>query len=155
MSNHKHPRYDKPSTFVTFRLARLQNDLNAQATALLKSRTNLSLVEWRLILCLQMFENASPTELAGHILMDKGQLSRKITAMAKKGLLLISKDSRDQRVQHLKLTETALRLSELMMPIMEARQDLLLADVSPEQLDVFYDVLEKIQAAAKIREVKP
>lgn len=153
MNTHDTPSFRTPSSFVTFRLARLQSSLNAQGTALLKSNSGLSLVEWRLIQILRMFGNASLTEIAGVVQMDKGQLSRKIKSMVEKGLLRAKTDKRDQRIQHLTLTKKAEHLSAKMMPIMEARQKRLLADVSAEDLDVFYSVVDKIEAASKYRGV--
>lgn len=154
MNEHTRPGLRLPSSFVTFRLARLQNSLNAQAIALLKSRAGLSLVEWRLIQILRIYGSASLTEAAGHMQMDKGQLSRKVKAMVDKGLLRVEGDDKDHRVQKLHLTEKAEDLSQQMMPTMEARQDLLLSEVSAEDLATFYSVLEKIEAASKARNIE-
>lgn len=154
MNSHETPSFLTPSSFVTFRLARLQSSLNAQATAMLKAKSGLSLVEWRLIQTLRMIENASLTELAGLVQMDKGQLSRKIKAMVGRGLLRVETDKRDQRVQHLALTKAAERLSAEVMPTMEARQERLLAEVSAEDLEVFYSVVDKIEAASKFRGIE-
>lgn len=154
MSNEKDPGLRTPSSFVTFRLARLQSSLNAQAVATLKAHGGPSLVEWRLIQSLRIYGQASMTELAGLVQMDKGQLSRKIAAMVEKGLLRIEKDPQDQRVQHLHLTEAAQALSRSVMPIMEARQRHLLQDLSPEELAQFYSVLDRLEAASKDREFK-
>ena len=153
MNTHMVPGSPTPSSFVTFRLARLQNTLNAQATFILKSKAGLSLVEWRLIQSLRMFENASLTELSEHVQMDKGQLSRKISKMVEKGLLRVEKDKHDQRVQHLHLTAKAQRLSDQLMPTMEARQAVLIGNVVDDDLAAFYRVLEKIEEAAKIRDI--
>lgn len=154
MNKHDAPSYRTPSSFVTFRLARLQANLNAQAIALLKSNAGLSLVEWRIIQVLRMTENASPTEIAGIVQMDKGQLSRKIKAMVGDELLRVETDKHDQRVQHLHLTAKAQKLSDRMMPKMEARQELLLSEVSAKDLQTFYSVVEKIEKASKIREIE-
>ncbi|MEM6386849.1 MAG: MarR family winged helix-turn-helix transcriptional regulator [Pseudomonadota bacterium] len=142
-----------PSSFVTFRLAKLQASLNAQATGLLKANSGLSLVEWRLIQILRMHKSASLSEIARIVQMDKGQLSRKIKAMVEKGLLRTETDKQDQRVQHLKLTAAAKRLSEKMMPTMEARQALLLADISADDLATFYEVVDKLDKASKQRNI--
>ena len=154
MSTHKPPSFRTPSSFVTFRLAKLQGSLNRQATALLKAKTGLTLVEWRLIQILRMFKNASMHEIADLVLMDKGQLSRKIKVMKAKGLLNRERDTKDRRVQHLKLTKKARELSNKMMPTMEARQQLLLAEVAPEDLTTFYQVVDKLELASKVREIE-
>lgn len=154
MTRHDPPSFRTPSSFVTFRLSKLQSSLNTQAATILKSQAGLSLVEWRLIQVLRMFENASLTEIAAHVQMDKGQLSRKIKAMVAKGLLRVEPDKQDHRVQHLRVTAAAETLSTQVMPMMEARQQRLLADVSADELKVFYDVIEKIEAASKYRGVE-
>jgi len=153
MADHQDTGFRTPTAFVTFKLARLQNNLNAQATALLKARAGLTLVEWRLIILLRMYENASMTELSGHAQMDKGQLSRKIKSMVAKGLLRVETNKDDQRVQHIQITDAALQISKEMLPTMERRQALLLAEVSEADLETFYAVMEKIEAAAKIRDI--
>ncbi|MEM8802748.1 MAG: MarR family transcriptional regulator [Pseudomonadota bacterium] len=134
-------------------MAKLQASLNAQATSLLKANSGLSLVEWRLIQTLRMHKNASLSEIARIVQMDKGQLSRKIKAMVEKGLLRTETDKQDQRVQHLKVTAAAERLSEKMMPTMEARQELLLADISADDLATFYEVVDKLEKASKQRNI--
>lgn len=145
--------FQSPSTFVTLKLARLQNNLNAQATALLKEKVGLSLVEWRVIQMLRMHENAFMTELAELAQMDKGQLSRKIKSMVAKGLLRVETDADDKRVQHIRLTEAALEISAEMMPTMQKRQALLVAGISEEDLETFYAVVAKMDAASKVRDI--
>lgn len=153
MKHHRDTNTGSPEHFVTFRLAQLQKNLNAQATELLMEGIGFTLVEWRLIQLLRIYDNASSTEIAGILQMDRGQLSRKIKKMVDRGLLRFETDANDQRVQHLHLTEAAHDLSRKMMPTMAARQDLLLADVTSEDLDAFYRVVEKIEAASKIRKM--
>ncbi len=145
--------FRSPSTFVTLKLARLQNNLNAQATALLKEKVGLSLVEWRVIQMLRMHENAFMTELAELAQMDKGQLSRKIKSMVAKGLLRVETDADDKRMQHIRLTEAALEISAEMMPTMQKRQALLVAGISEEDLETFYAVVAKMDAASKVRDI--
>lgn len=154
MNKLKSPNHRTASSFVTFRLAKLQSSLNAQATAILKTKAGLSLVEWRLIQTLRIFEDVTMSEIANFLQMDKGQLSRNIKAMLKKGLLRSERDPNDKRVQHLYLTKAALEISYRMMPVMETRQKLLLAEVTPEDQKIFYSVINKIEVASKNREIE-
>ena len=141
------------TSFVTFRMSRAQNKLNAQATKILKSRSGLTLVEWRIIQLLKLFEGAPMTKLAAEVQMDKGQLSRKIAAMLDKGLLTATPDETDNRKQTLRLTDKAMAINAAMMPIMQKRQDMLVSDVTDEELEVFFKVLGKIDEAAEIRDI--
>ena len=146
--------FKNPSSFVTYRLAKLQSRLNAQGTAILKEKSGLSLVEWRVIQVIRMFDNPSLSQIADHVQMDKGQLSRKIKGMIEKELLTSQRDNKDKRIQKLDLTKKAIEINQRLMPIMERRQHHLLADVSPEELVLFYRVIDKIEAALQLRDLK-
>ena len=146
--------FKNPSSFVTFRLAKLQSRLNAQGTAILKENSGLSLVEWRVIQVIRMFDNPSLSQIAEHVQMDKGQLSRKIKGMIEKGLLKSQRDDGDKRIQKLGLTEKAIEINRRLLPIMEQRQHNLLTDITPDELDSFYRIIDKIEAASKIRDIK-
>ena len=154
MNDHDAMSFKNPSSFVTYRLAKLQSQLNAQGTAILKEKSGLSLVEWRVIQVIRMFDKPSPSQIAEHVQMDKGQLSRKIKGMIKKGLLKSQRDDDDKRIQKLELTEIARDINKQLVPIMEQRQHHLLADVTPEEIEIFYLIIKKIEAASKIRDIK-
>ncbi len=145
--------YAELASFLTFRLARTQNKLNAQATALLKARSDLSLVEWRIILLVRLYDDASMSKIAADVQMDKGQLSRKVAAMTKKGLIQTTPDDHDNRMLHLHLTPKALALAETMTPVMRKRQEFLVKGVDPDELEVFLNVLARIDVAAETREL--
>lgn len=154
MNDHDAMSFKNPSSFVTYRLAKLQSRLNAQGTAILKEKSGLSLVEWRVIQVIRMFDKPSLSQIAEHVQMDKGQLSRKTKGMIEKGLLNSQRDDDDKRIQKLELTQMARDINKQLMPIMEQRQYHLLADVTPEELELFYRIITKIEAAAKMRNIK-
>ena len=154
MNDHDAMSFKNPSSFVTYRLAKLQSRLNAQGTAILKEKSGLSLVEWRVIQVIRMFEKPSLSQIAEHVQMDKGQLSRKVKVMIEKGLLNSRRNDDDKRIQKLWLTEKAKKINMDLMPVMERRQHHLLADVTPDELEMFYRIITKIEAAAKMRNIK-
>ncbi len=138
---------------MTYRLARTQNKLNAQATALLKANCKLSLVEWRIILLVQLYDGTSMSHIAADVQMDKGQLSRKVAVMTKKGLIRTAPDEHDHRIHHLHLTPKAQKLAGTITPVMRKRQELLVDGVKPAELEVFFKVLQRIDAAAEARDI--
>ena len=151
MINQNNSKTKGLTSFVTFKMARVQNKLNAQATHLLKSGCGLTLVEWRIILLLRLHVGASMSKLAREVQMDKGQLSRKVNAMVAKGLINTAPDEIDQRKQNLSLTATAQSIYEQMIPTMLKRQDRLVADVSEADLEVFFRVLASIEGVSEMR----
>ena len=101
-----------------------------------------------------MFKKPSLSQIAEHVQMDKGQLSRKVKVMIEKGLLNSRRNDDDKRIQKLWLTEKAKKINKELMPVMERRQHHLLADVTPDELEMFYRIINKIEAAAKMRDIK-
>jgi len=87
------------------------------------------------------------SQLAAQVQMDKGQLSRNVGAMIKKGLITTTPDKADHRKQILALTDTANAVIERMMPIMQQRQKLLVDGISPADLETFFNVLSVIDEA--------
>lgn len=140
-------------SFVTFLLSRTQNKLNAQASHVLKRHSDLSLVEWRVIRLLWAMEETTLSELAAEIQMDKGQLSRNVTAMINKDLIRSKPDPKDQRRQLLSLTNLGVKMNDQLIPIMQKRQDLLTSGISAKDMKVFQDVLSQIDKSAEIRDI--
>ena len=153
MDKHKPASFLNMSSFVTFRLSKLQSSLNAQASSILKQNSDLSLVEWRIIQVVRMFEGVTSSMIVDHVQIDKGQLSRKIKGMIEKGLLESERNQDDKRVQKLILTEKALSISEMLMPTMKERQKNLLSEVTPDELELFNGVIDKLEKASKKRQI--
>lgn len=137
------------TSFVTFRLAHVQNRLNAQASKILRDAAGITLVEWRILILLKSMGGSSLTDLAETTTIDKGQLSRNINAMITKDLIHAQANPEDQRKQILHLTASALDLSDRLFPLMRQRQEHLLHKVEPNELEIFFKVLDQIDAAAE------
>lgn len=137
------------SSFVTYRLSRVQNQLNAQTIQLLRSHSDLALIEWRILRLLDERGQRTLTQLAEELQMDKGQLSRKTSAMRDKGLLESETDDEDHRRQHMRPTKKAAALVDRIKPILERRHKRLVKDVNPDDLRVFFRVLEQLARATK------
>ena len=141
------------TSFVTFKLSRTQNKLNAQASYFLKSYSDLSLVEWRILQLMRLFPGASMSTLADEVQMDRGQLSRKMNAMIARGLIHSEPDEDDHRKQNIALTDAAKSVIEQMMPIMQKRQALLVEGISDTDMKTFFRVLTVIGQAAEFRDI--
>ena len=149
---HKNQEGGSLNSLVTYRVARAQNRLNANAVHTLKRHSDISLTEWRIIHLLDMYDGASLSDLAKEVDMDKGQLSRKTNAMIDKGWLSTQTDDADHRIQHLHLTSEARKIHQDVRPMMEQRQQELLASIEQNELEVFLNVLDKIEMAATVKE---
>src|SRR5262249_26083049 len=72
--------------FLTFRLTRLSNALRNNMTNPYLEEFELSLPEWRLLALVARFSPLRFSELTSRSSMDKGQVSRTLRVMTKRGL---------------------------------------------------------------------
>lgn len=137
--------------FLTYQMARVQAKLNAQAAAILKRHSKLSLVQWRVMTLLASGGDnlTSICRLSG---MDKGQVSRKLTQLVSQGLVLTRLDEADHRSQKLSLSEKGEELHGRILPIMRARQAHLASDMSDDEQAMLRELLLRLEVAAEQRE---
>lgn len=147
------PSDDHPlARFVTFRMSRIQAKLNAQATAILDRECGLSVIQWRAIAIIAILGETSPVAIARFGQLDKGLLSRKLKGLIADKLVKSRPDPFDQRSQLLSLTVRGRAIYDRMLPIMQARQQYLVAGLTEKELDAFLAALDKIDAASERRE---
>lgn len=138
---------------VTFQVTHLANKLNAQSTYILQKHSDLKLVEWRVLRQMATIGQVSSImNLAADMMIDKGQLSRTLKGMARKGLVTVEAAEEDHRTHLVRTTRAGEAMFADVQRVSRNRQAFLTADVSEEDLSVFMRVLETISNAADIRE---
>jgi DNA-binding MarR family transcriptional regulator len=147
---HKMDEYDIPLTeMVTYRLSRLNAQLNAQAARILKETAGLSLAQWRVLVVLDTNGKVPPSEIVRSTAVDKGQLSRTLKGMTSEGLIASEASESDSRSHLLSMTAKGRELFETARPAMRERQLCLLESLGGEERDVLFTALDKIGAAAR------
>lgn len=73
--------------FLTFRLTRLSNALRTNLTKPYLEEFDVSVPEWRLLAMITRFSPLRFSELTSRSSMDKGQVSRTLRLMTKRGLI--------------------------------------------------------------------
>lgn len=137
-----------PNSFVTFRLAGLQNKLNTQATRLLSRYSDITLTEWRVLMLVSIWDKASMAQITRDAGMDKGQVSRAVKSLKGKGYLRTRADKGDARARRLGVTEAGDALREALLPRMLRRQDHLMRDVPEGDRAAFLRVLGALEHGA-------
>ena len=150
------PSKDHPAehitSFLTFRIARTQNKLNAQIAHYLKTQADVSLVDWRVLRLLDAMGDTTMSQLSRLLQMDKGQLSRKLRGLIDRALIDSRMDQRDSRQQILRIDTAGRQLVAELMPMVQRRQRLLVEGISEDDLETFLDVLSKIDTASENRD---
>lgn len=134
--------------FLTYRMARVQAKLNAQATRLLKEEAGLTLTQWRLLALIGATGRATAAQLSRLAAMDKGLISRNLKCLTEAGLVVITPDSIDHRAQHLELSAEGKEIFESTLPRMHERQAALRSRLENDELRHFLSALEKLESAA-------
>ena len=135
-------------SFITYRLARLQSRLNAQAIRMLKTASNLSLTEWRIVAVTALHDTCTLSDLVRDTGLDKGQLSRAVSALVSNGYLVSAVNQDDQRQNLLHLSASGTELHAKLLPIMRGRQEHLLHGIDPHELATALKVLDALDLAA-------
>ncbi|MEM1274486.1 MAG: MarR family transcriptional regulator [Pseudomonadota bacterium] len=140
---------DKPNLKqqVTYPLARLNARLTAQAARLLRKRSELSLVEWRVLVIVDSRGEASMAEIIRFLDVDKGQMSRVSHRLVRSGLLQSVPSKSDQRVHLLSLTAAGKAAFSRAAPHMRRRREFLLAALSSEEQAQFFHIMSKLGEA--------
>lgn len=134
---------------VSYRLSRTQAKLNAQAQRILKAHGDLSLMQWRVLVILDVAGASTHAEIARLTGIDRGQLSRSTKGMIAAGLLTAPKDPGDSRQYALAMTDLGRQRFEVARPAMRARQKSLLGAMPAADLEVLFQALTRLEAAAE------
>lgn len=140
-------------SFVTFRLAKVQAKLNAQAAAVLRAHSTLSLTEWRLLsLIIAAGEPTTAANVARDVQMDKAQVSRAVKSMLGAGIITTMLDAEDHRQILLEATPKGQELYDRIVNVMQRRQKWLTRNIGPADLEAFFNVLYELEKASDKRD---
>ena len=140
------------TSFMTFRLARAPNKLNAQISHYLRIYSDISLVDWRVLRLLEAMGDTTMSQLSRLLQMDKGQLSRKIRGLVERKLVTSRVDQVDSRQEILRIDDAGRQLVKDVLPKVQERQRLLVEGISQADLEIFLEVLAKIDTASEMRD---
>ena len=138
----------RPSSFLTYRLSRLQARLNAQAADVLRRHDGVPLAQWRVLLLLYGGDVSSQKEIVGLAQFDKGQVSRLVDTLIERGLISTKSSGADKRVRTLSLTGDGIAIVERLIPVMRERQRKLLGVFSAEEQKVLIEFIGRLDSVA-------
>jgi len=138
--------------FLTFQVIRLANAMKANVTRRYLADFGLSVPEWRLIAMTIRFQPVRFSELVANSSMDKGQASRTLQMLTKRGLIATrpagraSRRAGDSIAAPVILTATprGRRLYRTLLPVAQRNQARLLGLLSRSERAVLYRALAKL-----------
>jgi DNA-binding MarR family transcriptional regulator len=139
--------------FLSFRVTRLSNALRTSITKRYLAEFDLSLPEWRLLALVARFAPMRFSEVTSRSRMDKGQVSRTLRAMAKRGLTKMKTlRSRGGSAEVLaapvmvSITSKGRKLYRAILPVARKRQAEMLMTLSVRDRLELYTIVDKLFA---------
>jgi DNA-binding MarR family transcriptional regulator len=122
----------------------IANKLSRSATALYQRRFKVNVTEWR-ILVLLAIEPGIPASRICHVIgFDKGPVSRTLSVMQERGLVMIKTDPRDGRTHSISLAPKGREIHDRIMVIALDRERRLLSCLRGDEREVLIDLLGRV-----------
>lgn len=141
---------------LNFRLARLLASSGAEVMRLCEGRYGITRQEWRLIALLAEHGKMSPSRLAERSYLDRARVSRAITALTSRRLLVRTSSPADRRQALVELTPRGRAVYDELFPRSVALQNRMLAALEPGQLAALDEALARLtEVAERLRREEP
>ncbi len=150
-----HPRIGDIRDLLTFRVAMLGAAGDRIAQQWLAAEFGFRIVEWRVLGIIAASEPVRFFEVARALLIDKGQLSRVVNVLAKKGLVEAEPDPDDQRTIRLRTTGEGADVHRRILARAFERNQLVVAALTPGELETLFSLLDKLQPMMSHRAARP
>lgn len=134
--------------FLPYRLAVLTHTVSQSIAVIYSHRFGISIQEWRIIANLREYQPLSAKEIGQHVDLDKVQVSRALSKLIDKRLVLRTTDSRDKRKSSLRLSVQGVALYNKIVPIALQREAQLLSVLDQREYLQLQQILDKLERKA-------
>ncbi|MBN9525103.1 MAG: MarR family transcriptional regulator [Alphaproteobacteria bacterium] len=139
-------RENRPPRLVSSRVIHLATLLRRTASLAYKREFDLASSEWRILVLTGEFAPLSHGELTELASLDKGQLSRGVTALVDRGLLMRTRNRRQAQIE---LSHEGRVLFDRIMLLAEERNRQLVRGIPEADVEVFFRTVEQMMRTAK------
>lgn len=134
------------STFLPYRLAVLTERVSRRLAVEYGRTHGLAVAEWRVLVHLLRCGEVSIRDIHTCVSLEKPRVSRAVTRLEAEGLVAKTAGSGDGRLVSISLTTAGRRALADIIPEATRIERQLTDAVSPEELAVFYRVMERMHA---------
>lgn len=140
-----HPRIGDIRDLLTFRIALLSAAADRVGQRWLAREFGLRIMEWRVLGVVAALGPVRFLDVARTLIVDKGQLSRLVKALAARGLLASAPDPDDQRTIRLSPTADGAALHRRVLARALERNERVVAALEPDEVETLFALLDKLQ----------
>jgi len=132
-------------TYVPYFFAAVNNALSRGASKKYLENYGIGIVEWRVVAMLAIEPRMTASRICEVIALDKGATSRALSRLRDLGLLDFEAPETDPRKKIWWLNDAGYTLHDRLLAQALERERQLLADVAPEDLEVFLQVMRTLR----------
>ena len=120
------------SAFLPYQLAVVSSRISREFSELYRAEFGLTIPEWRVLAHLAQSDQVSVREIQARVDMDKSKVSRAAARLEAQGLIEKRENLEDRRLLDMRLTAKGRDLIARIVPIADAYQAQLLAQIGAE-----------------------
>ena len=120
------------SAFLPYQLAVVSSRISKEFSELYRAEFGLTIPEWRVLAHLAQSDQVSVREIQARVDMDKSKVSRAAARLEAQGLIEKRENLEDRRLLDMRLTAKGRDLIARIVPIADAYQAQLLAQIGAE-----------------------
>ena len=137
-------------TFLPYRLNVLAETVSLALSRLYAEHYGIGIPEWRVIATLGQYRRMSAKDVGAHSHMHKTKVSRAVSALERKKLLIRDPNPNDMREAFLSLTDDGRRIYIELAPRVRAFSEQLLGNMDAAELEAFERVIDRLSARAQV-----
>lgn len=135
--------------FFPYLLARLAEQVSLATAQVYQTRFALGRDEWRVMAALAQASEMKTSDVLGRTTMEKMQVSRALAKLERDGFVERSPDPDDGRAYLVRLRPPGLALYRKIVPMVQAREEYLLSDLSEAERKVLASAFGKVGERAR------
>jgi DNA-binding MarR family transcriptional regulator len=135
--------------FFPYRLAVLAEQVSLATAQVYRERFALTRDEWRVLAALAQQGEVRTADVKDRTTLDKMQVSRALARLEAEGLVARAPDPEDGRAWRVRLLPAGSALYRKIVPMVQAREEYLLSDLSPQEMEVLAAAIDKVEARAR------
>ena len=139
----------KLESFFPYRLAVLAEQVSLATAQVYRERFALTRDERRVLAALAHQGEVRAADVKDRTTLDKMQVSRALARLEAQGLVDRAPDPDDGRASRVRLLPAGTALYRKIVPMVQAREEYLLSDLTPQERKVFAAAIDKVEVRAR------
>ncbi|MGO4389294.1 MarR family winged helix-turn-helix transcriptional regulator [Microvirga sp. 2YAF29] len=136
--------------FLPYRLNVLASLTSNALAQIYAERFGLSIPAWRVIVTLGQYEHRTARDIAAHGVMHKSTVSRAVSALEQRGLIVRKPNLDDRREEWLELTEEGREIYVELAPEALAFEERFISVLTAEEQKILVALIERLSGHARL-----